>query len=84
LRKKYVNNDAWENLVQSLIQEGILHSPNVIRAMQLVPREKFLPENSKSFGSVDAPLPIGWGQTVSAPHNKQATACWAKHGFNNE
>jgi len=39
--------------------------------MRLVPREKFLPDHSKSYSSVDIPLPIGWGQTVSAPHSKR-------------
>ena len=76
-----MSNDAWENLVQSLIQEGVLHSPNVIRAMKLVTREKFLPENSKSFGAVDTPLPIGWGQTVSAPHNKRTTGLLGETWF---
>ncbi|MGF3500577.1 MAG: hypothetical protein ACQXXH_04725 [Candidatus Bathyarchaeia archaeon] len=79
-----MNNQAWEKLVNSLIQEGILRSPGVIRAMRLVPREKFLPDEAKSYSTVDAPLPIGWGQTVSAPHNKVFRLCWAKHGCDNE
>ena len=58
----------WEQLIQNLINEGILHSPTVIRAMRLVSREPFLPERLKSYYAVDTPLPIGWGQTASAPH----------------
>jgi len=58
----------WEQLIQNLINEGILHSPTVIRAMRLVSREPFLPERLKSHYAVDTPLPIGWGQTASAPH----------------
>lgn len=65
-----MNSESWNELIESLIQEDILRSPSVIRAMRLVPREKFLPEGSKTFGAVDSPLPIGWGQTVSAPHDK--------------
>ena len=65
-----MTNDSWNDLIESLIREGILRSPHVIRAMRLVPRDKFLPESSKAYGAVDSPLPIGWGQTVSAPHNK--------------
>jgi protein-L-isoaspartate(D-aspartate) O-methyltransferase len=61
---------SWDDLIESLIQGGILRSLAVIRAMRLVPREKFLPDSSKSHGAVDSPLPIGWGQTVSAPHDK--------------
>jgi len=59
----------WEELVESLIREGILRSPNVIKALERVSREQFLPENMKSYAAVDTPLPIGWGQTVSAPLN---------------
>jgi len=59
----------WEKLVDSLIKEGILRSPKVIKAISSVPRAKFLPENMQSYSAVDTPLPIGFGQTVSAPHN---------------
>jgi len=58
----------WKELVDRLIREGILRSPNVIKAMRMVSRETFLPENVKSYVAVDSPLPIGWGQTISAPH----------------
>jgi protein-L-isoaspartate(D-aspartate) O-methyltransferase len=58
----------WEKLIDSLIKEGILRSPKVINAMRSVPRSKFLPENMQSYSAVDTPLPIGFGQTVSAPH----------------
>jgi len=58
---------GWERLIQSLIAEGILRSPNVIRAMRGVSREPFLPENLRSYCAVDSPLPIGFGQTISAP-----------------
>jgi len=60
---------AWEELVQRLVQEGILRSPQVIRALRRVPREPFLPEGVRSHAAVDTPLPIGYGQTISAPHS---------------
>jgi len=59
----------WERLIENLIKEGILRSPKVIKAMLKVPRTKFLPENMQSYSAVDTPLPIGFGQTVSAPHS---------------
>jgi len=59
----------WERLIQNLISEGILHSPRVIRAMRQVNRALFLPEHLKSYYAVDSPLPIGLGQTISAPHD---------------
>ena len=58
---------SWENLVERLIEDGILRSLDVIRAMRIVSREYFLPDNMKSYAAVDSPLPIGSGQTISAP-----------------
>jgi protein-L-isoaspartate(D-aspartate) O-methyltransferase len=58
----------WEQLIQNLIRENILHSPNVIKAMRLVSRESYLPERIRQQYAIDTPLPIGWGQTASAPH----------------
>ena len=51
------------------MKEGILRSPKVIKAMRSVPRANFLPENMQSYSAADTPLPIGLGQTVSAPHS---------------
>ncbi len=60
-------SQAWEELIQRLVRERILHSPQVIRAIRQVPRDFFLPEDDKSYAAVDSPLPLGFGQTVSAP-----------------
>lgn len=65
---KYLERD-WGKLIENLIKEGILRSQKVIRAMRTVPRAKFLPESMQSYSAVDTPLPIGHGQTVSAPHS---------------
>ncbi len=59
----------WEQLIRNLVAEGILHSPKVTRAMRLVSRESFLPDSVKPSYAVDTPLPIGWRQTASAPHD---------------
>ena len=64
-----VEGNEWEKLIQSLIKDDILRSPKVIQAMRSVPREKFLPENMRSYSAADTPLPIGFGQTASAPHS---------------
>jgi protein-L-isoaspartate(D-aspartate) O-methyltransferase len=61
-------NAKWEKLVDSLIRQGILQSPKVVNAMLLVPRSKFLPEDIQPYSAADAPLQIGFGQTISAPH----------------
>ena len=39
----------------------------VIRAMERVPRESFVPAESKHMAYEDAPVPIGEGQTISQP-----------------
>ncbi len=60
--------EAWDQLVEHLIEERVLRSPRAIRAMKNVPRVLFLTERSIEYAAVDAPLPIGKGQTASAPH----------------
>lgn len=62
-----LSEDSWEKLIRDLVRCGILRSPHVIRAMRLVPRSLFLPESQKPYAAIDTPLPIGEGQTVSAP-----------------
>ena len=62
-----MSQQKWEELIQKLIRVGILQSPNVIWALRQVPRVKFLPESLKSQAAIDCPLPIGSGQTASAP-----------------
>jgi len=62
-----MEKQAWEGLIQRLIGEGILRSPRVVKALRRVPRDSFLPEGMKTHAAVDSPLPIGFGQTISAP-----------------
>jgi protein-L-isoaspartate(D-aspartate) O-methyltransferase len=59
---------SWEKLIENLIKQDILRTPKVIQAMRAVPRTKFLPLDMVDYASVDTPLPIGAGQTISAPH----------------
>jgi protein-L-isoaspartate(D-aspartate) O-methyltransferase len=58
----------WGKLIDSLMKQEILRTPKVIRAMQAVPRIKFLPSDMQNYTSTDTPLPIGCAQTISAPH----------------
>lgn len=55
-------------LVGHLVARGYTRSPNVERAMRKVPREKFVPDHLAQEAYADSPLPIGMGQTISAPH----------------
>ncbi len=42
-------------------------SEGVLRALATVPRHRFVPVEQKDLAYVDAPLPIGRGQTISQP-----------------
>ena len=44
-----------------------IRSPEVLRAMAAVPRERFVPSESRGLSYQDIPLPIGEGQTISQP-----------------
>ena len=55
-------------MVDSLVRKGYVATPPVEAAMRRVPREEFLPSRLKGDAYVDTPLPIGEGQTISAPH----------------
>lgn len=53
-------------LMEELRQHDI--SERVLSAMKSVPRHLFVPEKEQRNAYADYPLPIGWGQTISAPH----------------
>jgi len=57
-----------EETISSLVASGYLRSPRIIAAMRKIRREDFLPEEMKPHAWEDRPLPIGFGQTISAPH----------------
>ena len=56
-----------ERLITQLRTAGILKSERVIEAFQAVPRVDFVDYYFKSLATVDEPLPIGSGQTISQP-----------------
>jgi protein-L-isoaspartate(D-aspartate) O-methyltransferase len=60
----------WEKLIARLRERNVLHSDEIMRAMRLTPRKNFLPIDMQSYSAQDTPLPIGFGQTISAPHNQ--------------
>ncbi|WP_440059037.1 protein-L-isoaspartate O-methyltransferase [Thermogladius sp. 4427co] len=57
-----------ERVVESLEREGYLKNKLVKKALLSVPRELFVPEKYREYAYVDSPLPIGYGQTISAIH----------------
>ena len=45
-----------------------IRDERVIKAMDTVPREAFVPERERDAAYLDRPLPIGGGQTISQPY----------------
>jgi len=52
---------------QQLVTRGI-KDERVLAAMAKVPREEFVPAESRAASYEDGPLPIGYGQTISQPY----------------
>ncbi|MFB6083726.1 MAG: protein-L-isoaspartate(D-aspartate) O-methyltransferase [Halorientalis sp.] len=57
-----------ESMVDRLEAEGRVDDPATLDAMRAVPRHEFVPERERDSAYADTPLPIGDGQTISAPH----------------
>lgn len=55
-------------LVEYLASIGAIKTKKVMDAMLSVPREAFIPKEYRNLAYEDIPLPIGAGQTISAPH----------------
>lgn len=55
------------DLIDSLIQQGFLKSPRIIKAFRNIKRADFLPEDKKNLAELNEALPIGYGQTISQP-----------------
>lgn len=57
-----------ERLVERLRDRGVIERESTAEAIRAVPRHEFVPEDRRDDAYADRPLPIGEGQTVSAPH----------------
>jgi len=56
-----------ERLVEDLVRSGYIRSEPVRAAFRRVPREAFVSPRDRNRAYVDTPLPIPYGQTISAP-----------------
>ncbi len=52
---------------EQIIQRGI-RDPRVLKAVREVPRHVFVPDRDPQWAYIDAPIPVGWGQTISQPY----------------
>jgi protein-L-isoaspartate(D-aspartate) O-methyltransferase len=60
-------NPEYENLINSLIKDGYLKTPAIIEAFKNIDRVDFVLEEHKTDAYINAPLPIGFNQTISQP-----------------
>jgi protein-L-isoaspartate(D-aspartate) O-methyltransferase len=60
-------NPDYENLINSLIKDGYLKTPAIIEAFKNIDRADFVLEQYQSDAYINAPLPIGFNQTISQP-----------------
>lgn len=60
--------DERKRMVQHQIQNRGISEPNVLGAMQTVPRHSFVRDRDSRRAYSDQPLPIGMGQTISQPY----------------
>ncbi len=54
-------------MVEFQLKEKGITNPEVLEAMQRVPRHRFVPQKQSEDAYGDFPLPIGLGQTISQP-----------------
>ena len=64
MRKLYENN---ERLIEGMQRSGVLRTPRIVEAFRKIDRRNFVPAGFEEAVYVDAPLPIGEGQTISQP-----------------
>ncbi|MBU2219445.1 protein-L-isoaspartate O-methyltransferase [Patescibacteria group bacterium] len=56
-----------KQMVKDLISSGYLKTPGIIEAFQRIDRKDFVLDEHRDEAYINAPLPIGYGQTISQP-----------------
>jgi len=67
-----VQIDAFWQLRERMVDEQLggrdISDRRVLEAMRSVPRHRFVPQEAAELAYIDAPLPIGFRQTISQPY----------------
>src|SRR5580692_1886142 len=62
----------WETERRAMVERQLrrrgIRDERVLRAMSEIPREEFVPADLRVMAYGDAPVQIGWGQTISQPY----------------
>ncbi|NCO23103.1 protein-L-isoaspartate O-methyltransferase [bacterium (Candidatus Moisslbacteria) CG12_big_fil_rev_8_21_14_0_65_36_11] len=56
-----------QDLIQQLINDNYLKTPEIIQAFKKIKRQDFVPSELEMESTGNYPLPIGYGQTISQP-----------------
>ena len=67
MRRMIADIEREVEYTSHLIGKHVL-DPRVMKAMEEVPREVFIPGSMMHFAFENGPLPIGYGQTISQPY----------------
>jgi protein-L-isoaspartate(D-aspartate) O-methyltransferase len=62
-----VSGSIEQMIQKQLVKRGI-QDPRVLAAMRRIPREKFVPPDLRGDAYIDAPVTIGFGQTITQPY----------------
>jgi len=57
----------WRMVEEQIIQKGI-RDHRVLEAVREIPRHMFVPDKDPQWAYIDAPIAVGWGQTISQPY----------------
>jgi len=60
--------EAKSRMIDAQLRRRGISNVSVLRAMEAVPRERFVAPGSEEFAYEDSPLMIGQGQTISQPY----------------
>lgn len=55
-------------MVEDQIEKRGIRNPELLRILRATPRHLFVPEGVRRFAYDDAPLPLGYGATISQPY----------------
>lgn len=59
---------AAADMIEKQLRQRGIHDERVLEAMRRIPREEFVPEDQRGDAFIDAPLAIGFGQTITQPY----------------
>lgn len=59
---------AVADMIEKQLRQRGIRDERVLEAMWRIPREEFVPENRRGDAFIDAPLMIGFGQTITQPY----------------